>query len=277
MGLQGIKNIYIDLFEVRFQGCDTVFDYSRRHISTVDLVTTNGEVVTTTEDVKVTTATVTPQISKDDVTLAQTLIEIKAANDKGKGIIIKPKKPLKKKYQIVFDEEVTRKLDAQMKAKMKEEERIAREKDEANIALIEEWDDVQATIDQKDFKGKRFDAIKKMFDKVYKRVNNFMDINTDIVEEKLKKNQAEVTEGSFERARDEIEQENAKRRRLEKEDDTTELKICLEIIPEDDDDETIEATPLSSKSPTIVDYKIYKERKKATLKSSGQMETHKTI
>nr|GEY22787.1 putative ribonuclease H-like domain-containing protein [Tanacetum cinerariifolium] len=46
--------------------------------------------------------------------------------------MVKLEKPLKKKDQIVFDEEVTRKLDAQMKAKMEEEEMIAREKDEAN-------------------------------------------------------------------------------------------------------------------------------------------------
>nr|GFB85333.1 hypothetical protein [Tanacetum cinerariifolium] len=53
---------------------------------------------------------------------------------------------------------------------------------------------------------------------------------------------------------------------LEKEDDFVELKRCLEIVPEDDDDVTIKATPLSSKFPTIVDYKIYKERKKSYFK-----------
>nr|GEW65515.1 hypothetical protein [Tanacetum cinerariifolium] len=34
-----------------------------------------------------------------------------------------------------------------MKAKIEEEDRIVKEKDEANRAVIEEWDDVQATID----------------------------------------------------------------------------------------------------------------------------------
>nr|GEV68148.1 putative reverse transcriptase domain-containing protein [Tanacetum cinerariifolium] len=48
------------------------------------------------------------------------------------------------------------------------------------------------------------------------------------------------------------------------------LKRFLEIVPEDDDDVTIEATPLSFKSPTIVDYKIYKEGKKYISKSSGR-------
>nr|GFC25327.1 hypothetical protein [Tanacetum cinerariifolium] len=112
------------------------------------------EVVTTVESIKGITAATTLQISKDDVTLARNLMEIKATKpmakgtkDKGKGVMMEPEKPLKKKDQIAFDEEVTRKLDAEMKAKMDEEKRIVREKDEANIAMIEEWDDVQATID----------------------------------------------------------------------------------------------------------------------------------
>nr|GEY33342.1 hypothetical protein [Tanacetum cinerariifolium] len=121
---------------------------------TVEVSAAADEVVTTAKSVEGITTATTLQVSKDDVTLAQTLIEIKAAKpkarakDKGKGIMVEPKKPLKKKDQNAFDEEVTRKLDAQMKAIIKEEEMIAREKDEANKAVIKEWDDVQATIDR---------------------------------------------------------------------------------------------------------------------------------
>nr|GEV73766.1 hypothetical protein [Tanacetum cinerariifolium] len=42
---------------------------------------------------------------------------------------------------------VARKLKAHMKAEMEKEERIAREKDEANIVVIEQWDKLQAKID----------------------------------------------------------------------------------------------------------------------------------
>ncbi|GJR15545.1 ribonuclease H-like domain-containing protein [Tanacetum coccineum] len=67
--------------------------------------------------------------------------------NKGKGIWIEPVKPMKKKDQISLDEETALKLQAEFD----EEERLAREKakkeQEANIALIETWDDIQAKID----------------------------------------------------------------------------------------------------------------------------------
>ncbi|GJV80712.1 hypothetical protein Tco_1516582 [Tanacetum coccineum] len=63
--------------------------------------------------------------------------------DKGKGILVEePMKP-KKKDLIILDEEIASKLQAEFD----EEERLAREKDEANVVLIEEWDDIQAKIE----------------------------------------------------------------------------------------------------------------------------------
>nr|GEV42476.1 retrovirus-related Pol polyprotein from transposon TNT 1-94 [Tanacetum cinerariifolium] len=56
--------------------------------------------------------------------------------------------------------------------------------------------------------------------------------------------------------------------RIEEENESAELKRCLEINPDDNDDVKIKAIPLSSKSSTIVDYKIYKEGGKAFSKSS---------
>nr|GEZ62761.1 hypothetical protein [Tanacetum cinerariifolium] len=56
-------------------------------VSTIDLVTTTSEVVTTA-GIEVSTVATTTQISKDELTLAQTLIEIKAAKPKAKGIMM---------------------------------------------------------------------------------------------------------------------------------------------------------------------------------------------
>nr|GEU77769.1 synaptobrevin, longin-like domain protein [Tanacetum cinerariifolium] len=115
----------------------------------------------------------------------------------------------------------------------------------------------------KDLKKKSFDSIKKMFDRAFKRVNTFVDYKTELVVESSKEAEAEVTEGSSKRAGEVLEQENAKKQKIEDDKESTELKQCLEIILENRDDVTIDATPLSSKSPTIVDYKIYKEGKKS--------------
>ncbi|GKD76792.1 hypothetical protein Tco_1339413, partial [Tanacetum coccineum] len=64
-----------------------------------------------------------------------------------KGIIIteleEPVKSMTKKDLVRLDEEIASKLQA----KFDEEERLAREKDEANVALTEEWDDIQAKVD----------------------------------------------------------------------------------------------------------------------------------
>ncbi|GKE07672.1 hypothetical protein Tco_1399690, partial [Tanacetum coccineum] len=156
-------------------------------VSTVDPVTTAGEVVTTA-NVEVTTVSA-PITTIDEMTLAQTLIEIKAAKpkaitiaattvtatvtrpkakgvviqesnettttkpsisskEKGKCIMVKDPLLMKKKDQIKFDKEVARELEAKLKAEMEEEDRAARLKEEeANIALIESWENTQAMMD----------------------------------------------------------------------------------------------------------------------------------
>nr|GEZ07629.1 hypothetical protein [Tanacetum cinerariifolium] len=53
--------------------------------------------------------------------------------------MIEPKKPLKKKDQIMIDERIVRNLEAQLQAELEEEERLARKnEEEATIALIAE-------------------------------------------------------------------------------------------------------------------------------------------
>ncbi|GJV61015.1 hypothetical protein Tco_1467115 [Tanacetum coccineum] len=59
--------------------------------------------------------------------------------------MVEPEKPLKKKDQILIDEEIAQRLQEELQAELEEEERLARQKEEdANIA---EWDNVQAMID----------------------------------------------------------------------------------------------------------------------------------
>ncbi|GKD37297.1 hypothetical protein Tco_1257504 [Tanacetum coccineum] len=105
------------------------------------------EKVVSTAEVEVTTAsTITTTV--DELTLAQTLIEIKVA--KPKAVIIAATTTINvvtrpKARGIMFDKEVAQKLQAQLEAELEEEENLARQREEdANIA---EWDDVQAMMD----------------------------------------------------------------------------------------------------------------------------------
>ncbi|GJR15133.1 putative ribonuclease H-like domain-containing protein [Tanacetum coccineum] len=106
------------------------------------------EKVVSTAEVTTASATTT---TVDELTLAQTLIEIKAAKpkaepsefrtttsssqtsqlpqvkDKGKAKMIEPEKPLKKKDQILVDEEIAQRLQEELpQAELEEEERLAR-------------------------------------------------------------------------------------------------------------------------------------------------------
>ncbi|GJY10191.1 hypothetical protein Tco_0378376 [Tanacetum coccineum] len=65
--------------------------------------------------------------------------------DKGKAIIEEPEKPTKRKDQIRHDEEVGQRLQAQMQAELKENDRLVRQREEK--ANIISWDNVQAMID----------------------------------------------------------------------------------------------------------------------------------
>nr|GEW53967.1 hypothetical protein [Tanacetum cinerariifolium] len=63
-------------------------------------------------------------------------------------------------------------------------------------------------------------------------------------------------------------------------DDSEELKKCMEIVPDDGDEVLIEATPLSSRSPTIIDYKIHKEGKMTYFKiirADGNSQVYQTF
>ncbi|GJR08221.1 hypothetical protein Tco_0790873 [Tanacetum coccineum] len=311
-------------------------------------------------------------LSVDEVTLAQALAALKSAKPKADKVMLQEPeqgtittttaattvtvastRPKAKGLVIHEDEQATTptfssqqpsQVKVHDKAEFDEDKRLAREKDEANVALTEEWNDIQAKIDAdyqlaqrlqaqekeeltneekailfvqfleqrrkhfaakrseekrnipptraqqrsimctylkniegwkpKSLKNKSFANIQELFDKAFKRVNTFVDYRTELMEESSKK--AEVMEDSSKKAKAEIaqesgskragealEQESSKKQKVEEDKESEELKQCLEIIPDDGDDVTIDATPLSTKSPTIVDYKIYKEGKKS--------------
>ncbi|GKE32253.1 hypothetical protein Tco_1451575 [Tanacetum coccineum] len=89
-----------------------------------------------------------------------------------------------------------------------------------------------------------------MFDKAFKRVNIFVDYKTELVEGSEKR-----VEGSTKRACTELEQEVAKKQKIDdaKVDDDQEeamMKELMNIVP-DEEEVAIDAIPLATKPPCI--------------------------
>ncbi|GJV90739.1 hypothetical protein Tco_1538552 [Tanacetum coccineum] len=105
-------------------------------------------------------------------TSVETLIEIRSAKPKVKGVVIgETEKPTKRKDQIRHDKEVAQRLQAQMQAELEEEDSL------------------------------------KLFDKAMKRVNTFVDMDTELVEGSEVRAEGSETraEGSSKRAGEELE------------------------------------------------------------------------
>nr|GEY28672.1 hypothetical protein [Tanacetum cinerariifolium] len=130
-------------------------------------------------------------------------------------------------------QKLPKKLEAQMQAELEEENRLARLKEEeTNIALVAKWDNTQAMMDADCEPAARLQEEEREELTIEEKSRLFVELM-----DKRKKHFA---------------------------------RLRAEKI-RNDDDVTIEATPISSKSPTIVDYKIYKKGGKAFSKSSEQM------
>nr|GEV38879.1 hypothetical protein [Tanacetum cinerariifolium] len=117
-------------------------------------VVVNQEVVADKEPIvdftQVSAAATTVTI--DDITLVKVLEALKTSKPKIRRIVIKdheePKAmKLKKKDQILFDEKVARKLQEHIYEQERLVGKRARQEEEANIALIETWEDIQVKVD----------------------------------------------------------------------------------------------------------------------------------
>ncbi|GJT68115.1 hypothetical protein Tco_1019595 [Tanacetum coccineum] len=197
--------------------------------------------------------------------------------------MIEPEDPLKRKDQIALDEQIARDIQAKLDVELIDEQKVARkQEEEANMALIESckntqdidgavrrWadrlpikereeltDEYEGKEKQKikkknNSKGKSFDEIQKLFDKEMKRVNTFV---------------AMGFEGK--RARKEQQQESLKKQRMEEDKESDEVDLVSEddegelmkhLVIKKDEDIAIDAIPLATKLPVIIDYKLHKE------------------
>ncbi|GJR65961.1 hypothetical protein Tco_0012026 [Tanacetum coccineum] len=171
--------------------------------------------------------------------------QLPQAKDKGKAKIVEPEKPLKKKDQIMFDKEVeeqgeltieekSRLFVELMNKRKKHFARLVHESKEEKSPTKAQKRNIMSTYlknmagyKHNKLKTKSFEDIQMLFDKEMKRVNIFVDMDTELV--KGNENvEAEVDD----------DQEEA------------EMKKYMEIVP--DDEVAIDAIPLATKPPIIM-------------------------
>ncbi|GKE48971.1 hypothetical protein Tco_1480229, partial [Tanacetum coccineum] len=192
-------------------------------------------------------------LSVDEVTLAQALIAWKSAKVQEKGDVIKePSVPVSTVTASTKD------------TKFDEEVRLAREKaekkQEANVVLTEEWDDIQAKIERKEES-----TLQQKSRREEEQTTNPSSINKNHVylPKKYGRKEAQrLEEQIFLFYSEDLEQESTKKQKMEEDKDTAELKRLMEVIP-DEEDVAIDVVPLATKPLTIVDWKIHKEVKKS--------------
>ncbi|GKA86998.1 retrotransposon protein, putative, ty3-gypsy subclass [Tanacetum coccineum] len=158
---------------------------AKKEVSTADPVTTVGEVVTIPSPTKITIV--------DDLTLAQTLIEIRSAKSKVKWVVIGEQ-----------SESTTRTRPQQLPLKDKEERNKnfaairAQEKRNKPPTKAQKRNTMSAYLKNmagyknNQLKNKSFDDIHKLFDKAMKRVNIFIDMETELMEGSEVRAEAEI-------------------------------------------------------------------------------------
>nr|GEV92868.1 retrovirus-related Pol polyprotein from transposon TNT 1-94 [Tanacetum cinerariifolium] len=117
--------------------------------------------------------------------------------------------------------------------------------------------------------GISYKEIRPLFEEEYNKVQTLFKKDPEMDAERFKaprkrtrKEKLEKYQTAKKQKGDELEKDNAEKQKLEEQQKSEELKRNLEIVPDDEDDVFVNVAPLSSRPPTIMDYKIYKEGKK---------------
>nr|GEW42289.1 hypothetical protein [Tanacetum cinerariifolium] len=110
------------------------------------------------------------------------------------------------------------------------------------------------------FKGMSYEEIKPLFEEEYYKVQTLFKEDPEIDAERIKaprkrtiKEKVEKDQTAKKQMGDELKHDNAKKQKLEEQQEAEELKNNLKIVPDDKDDVFVNVTPLSSKPSIIVD------------------------
>ncbi|GKC67558.1 hypothetical protein Tco_1100156 [Tanacetum coccineum] len=197
-----------------------------------ELKSTKPKVVTTAATI--TTTVVTRPNAKGIFIQEQEHVStpITSSKDKGKGIMVEEPLKMKKKDQVETDYELAQRLQAE-----KQEELTIKERSKLFQQLLEKR--------RKHFAAKKVEERRNRPPTKAQQRSIMCTYLKNMARWKPKDLKTNKTreESSSKRAGDELEQEPSKKQKVDDDKETKELKQCMEIILDDGDDVTIEATP----------------------------------
>ncbi|GJW59439.1 hypothetical protein Tco_0108774 [Tanacetum coccineum] len=150
-----------------------------------------------------------------------------------------------------------------LQAEFDEDERLAREKDEANVALTEEWDDIQAKVDVDYQLAQRLQAKEQEQFTTEQKATLFK----ELLEQRRKHFAAKRAEEKRNKPPTKTQQKKTMITYLKNMEETvevdddqeaTKIKELIKIIP-NEEEVAIDAIPLATNPPTIVDWNIHKD------------------
>nr|GEU31793.1 putative ribonuclease H-like domain-containing protein [Tanacetum cinerariifolium] len=174
----------------------------------------------------------TTDVTEDEITIAQALAALKS---------VKPKQSQIPTISSSKDKGKAKMIEPEVSIKRKEQMRIYKEY--ARKLQAEEQEAARLSRAQQDEEANNsWEKIQAMMDAVRLLAERLQAREREELSKKVDKNVEPVV------------------------DDSKELRKCIEIVPDDGDEVLIEATSISSRSPTITDYKIHKEGRKTYFK-----------
>ncbi|GJZ02210.1 putative ribonuclease H-like domain-containing protein [Tanacetum coccineum] len=213
-------------------------------------------------------------ITEDEITLAQALPELKSVKPKVTTITTTTTKGI-----LLQEPSESTTTTTTTTIPLKHKVRLVKEKDEANVSLIEEWNEIQAkietdyelaqrlqaeeqeelTVDEKATlfqqlleKRRKHFAAKRAEEKINRPPTRAQQrtIMCSEMEESSKKVEI-AQESSSKRAGDELEQENAKKQKVDNDQEAAKMKELMKIVP-DEEEVAVDAIPLATKPPSIM-------------------------
>nr|GEV45002.1 hypothetical protein [Tanacetum cinerariifolium] len=187
--------------------------------------------------------------------------------DKGKGIMQETELPRKIKkremIQLSLDEELAQKLHAEELAKetaRQEHERVFfKAKVRKNMCTYLKN---RGGYKQSYFKGMKYTDIRPIFERVWDQIHTFVPKDSEIEKEVMKRSGFNLQQESSKKQKLDEQTEEEAEAQADIDQEIKEMKLFVKVVP--DEDIAIDAIPLATKPPVIVEYKIVKEGKIST-------------